>query len=165
MQFLDGGTKMKTRFQCSATVRTRRRANQRGNALIEFALCAVFLVMITVAVTDFSRLFQVADTAASAAAAGAQYGALSPAHWSDFTGQQTASLNDAGNTPGVTATGSNTCYCSVGGASTTCPATCGVGSPMTYVTVTVTVPFTSYFSYPWMPSVPSVTTTNSVRVQ
>ena len=143
----------------------RRRLNQRGNTLIEFALCSVLLMLVTVGVTDFSRLFAVADTAASAAAAGAQYGALSPAHWSDFTGMQNAALNDAGNATGVTAVGSNTCYCSVGGLPTTCPASCGSTSPITYVTVKVTVPFTAYFNYPWMPTLPSITTTSSVRVQ
>jgi Flp pilus assembly protein TadG len=142
-----------------------KRANQRGSALIEFALCSVLLMLITVGITDFSRLFAVADMATSAAAAGAQYGALSPAHWSDFTGMQTAALNDASNAPGVTATATNTCYCSLGSTPTTCPASCGSGSPITYVTVTVTVPFAAYFSYPWMPQVPSITTTNTVRVQ
>src|SRR5579862_2892850 len=154
-------TKMTTKINPSAG----RRANQRGNALIEFALCSVLMMLIAVGVTDFARLFAVADMAASAASAGAQYGALSPAHWSDYTGQQTAALNDAGNATGVTATGSNTCYCILGGSAVTCPATCGTGSPMTYVTVTVTVPFNSYFSYPWMPSLPSMTSSNSVRVQ
>src|SRR5579862_996314 len=112
---------MYTKIQVCA----KRRAGQGGNALIEFALCSVLLLLITVGVTDFSRLFAVADTTANAAAAGAQYGALSPSHWSDFTGIQTAALNDAGNGTGITATASNTCYCTVGGTPTTCPASCG----------------------------------------
>jgi Flp pilus assembly protein TadG len=153
---------MKTKIQCAAG----RRAKQRGNALIEFALCSVFMMMVTVGITDFSRLFAVADMSASAASAGCQYGALSPAHWSDFTGIQTAALNDAANATGVTATASNTCYCSLGSTATTCPASCGNGvTPITYVTVSVTAPFTSYFSYPWMPNIPSITTRSTVRVQ
>jgi Flp pilus assembly protein TadG len=148
----------------------RKRARQgrdgeRGNALIEFALCAVIMLLLTVGVTDFARLFAAADMAASAASAGAQYGALSPAHWSDYTGMQSAALNDAGNASGVTATGSNTCYCYTG-TSVDCPADCsGGGSAMTYITVKVTVPFTPLFPYPWMPSVTSMSTSNSVRVQ
>jgi Flp pilus assembly protein TadG len=152
---------MRSRIQVSAG----RRGTQRGNAMIEFALCAVLLMLVTVGVTDFARLFTVADTAASAAAAGAGYGALSPAHWSDFAGMQTAALNDAGNATGVTAVGSNTCYCSMGGDPITCPASCNIGTPMTYVTVRVTVPYTTYFTYPWMPNLPSITTSSSVRVQ
>jgi Flp pilus assembly protein TadG len=161
---------MKTKLMPAVGLRTRgRRINQRGNALIEFALCSILLMFIIVGITDFSRLFTVADTAASAAAAGAQYGALSPAHWSDFAGMQNAALNDAGTaavTAGATAAGTNVCYCSLGGGTTTCPASCGTGgTPITYVSVTVTVPFLAYFNYPWMPSVPSITTNNSVRVQ
>lgn len=152
---------MRTRIQVSA----RRRGTQRGNAMIEFGLCAVVLMLITVGITDFARLFTVADMAASAAAAGAGYGALSPAHWSDYTGMQTAALNDTGNARGVTAVGSNTCYCTPGGDPTTCPASCGTGTAMTYITVRVTVPYTSYFSYPWMPTLPSMSSTSSVRVQ
>jgi Flp pilus assembly protein TadG len=152
---------MRTRIQVSA----RRRGTQRGNAMIEFGLCAVVLMLITVGITDFARLFTVADMAASAAAAGAGYGALSPAHWSDYTGMQTAALNDTGNARGVTAVGSNTCYCTLGGDPTTCPASCGTGTAMTYITVRVTVPYTSYFSYPWMPTLPSMSSTSSVRVQ
>lgn len=152
---------MRSRIQVTAG----RRGTQRGNAMIEFALCSVLLMLITVGVTDFARLFTVADMAASAAAAGTGYGALSPAHWSDYTGMQTAALNDAGNAKGVTAVGSNTCYCALGGEPTTCPASCSIGSAMTYVTVKVTVPYTSYFSYPWMPTLPSITTSTSVRVQ
>src|ERR1035438_3338557 len=117
---------MRTRAQCGAE--TGGRVNQRGNTLIEFALCSVLLMLITVGVTDFSRLFAVADTAASAAAAGTQYGALSPAHWSDYTGMRTAALNDAANATGVTAVATNTCYCSLGSAVTTCPASCTSGS-------------------------------------
>src|SRR5689334_19585820 len=101
-----------------------RRKNQRGNALVEFALSAVVMVMITVGVTDFARLFSVAEVAQRAAAAGAQYGALSPAHWSDFTGIQTAALNDANNQSGYTVTPSNTCYCQLGGTPVSCPADC-----------------------------------------
>jgi Flp pilus assembly protein TadG len=155
-------TMMKTKIKPSPA----RRANQRGNAMVEFAICAVVLMMITIGVTDFSRLFSVAEVSASAAAAGAQYGALSPAHWSDFAGIQEAAQDDAGNVSNATATASNTCYCTVGGLPVTCPADCsGGGSPMTYITVTVSTPFSSAFNYPWMPAVTSISSTNSVRVQ
>src|SRR5580693_2362767 len=98
----------RTTFNRPSTLRARcRRARLRGNTLVEFAVCSVLLVLITVAVTDFSRLFSAADTAASAAAAGAQYGALSPAHWSDFTGMQNAAANDAGPAANITVSATN----------------------------------------------------------
>jgi hypothetical protein len=123
-------------------------------------------MLLTVGVTDFSRLFAIADVAASAAAAGAQYGALSPSHWSDTQGIHDAAIADAGSTlTGVTVTPSTTCYCNLGGIATTCPASCGGASQIEYVTVSVTVPSTSYFSYPWMPTISSLTSIDSVRVQ
>jgi Flp pilus assembly protein TadG len=153
---------MKTKINPSPA----RRASQRGNAMIEFAICAVVMVMITVGVTDFSRMFSVAEVTASAAAAGAQYGALSPAHWSDFAGIQEAAQDDAGSFSNATATASNTCYCTVGGIAVTCPADCsGGGSPMMYITVNVSAPYSSAFNYPWMPAVPTISSTNTVRVQ
>src|SRR5438552_9563792 len=114
----------------------KRQARQRGNALVEFAICSVCLLLITVGVTDFARLFTIADMAASAAAAGTQYGSLSPSHWADYTGMQHAALDDTGNLTGATATPSQTCYCSVGGQAVTCPAetSCTSGSPETYIT-------------------------------
>lgn len=146
-------------------IKSNRRKNQRGNALMEFAICSFLIMMLTAGVTEFSRSFSAADMAASAAEAGAQYGALSPAHWSDYAGMQAAALNDANNMTGVTATASNTCYCQLGGIPVTCPASCSSGSPITYVTVQVTVPFTSILSLPYIPTTPTLTSTNSVRVQ
>ena len=145
----------------------RRRTRQRGNALIEFALCSVLLLIITAGVTDFARLFTIADMAASSASAGTQYGALSPAHYGDFAGMQDAALEDTGYLTGATATASQTCYCNVGGSAVTCPATgCGGGgSPEAYVTVQTSVPFTPIFTYPWIPTLISVSGSSTVRVQ
>ena len=143
-----------------------RQERQKGNALIEFALCSVLLLIITAGVTDFARLFTIADMAVSAAAAGTQYGALSPAHYGDFAGMQDAALEDTGYLDGATATASQTCYCNVGGSAVTCPATgCGGGSPEAYIKVETSVPFTPIFTYPWIPSVLSVSGSSSVRVQ
>jgi hypothetical protein len=47
-----------------------RKARQRGNALIEFALSATLLFTLFVDVVSFSRLFNIANMAAGAAMAG-----------------------------------------------------------------------------------------------
>jgi Flp pilus assembly protein TadG len=145
----------------------KRQARQRGNALVEFAICSVCLLLITIGVTDFARLLTTAQIAAGGAAAGTDYGSLSPAHYTDFTGMQDAALEDMGNLTGATATASQTCYCSIGGQPVTCPAesSCTSGSPETYITIRTTVPFTPSFSYPWMPAVSSVSSSTSRRVQ
>lgn len=134
---------------------------------MEFALCSVLLMLITVGVTDFSRLFTVADMAASAAAAGTQYGSLSPAHYTDYAGMQNAALDDLGHMMGVTAAASQTCYCGYGGSPVPCPADCSHsgGTPEIYVTVNVSVPFSPAFSYPWVPNVSSISGSSSIRVQ
>ena len=142
-----------------------RRARQRGNALIEFALASTLLLMLFVGVTGFSRIFNVANLASGAAMAGIQYGALSPSHNGDFTGMQTAALNDTGNYPGATATASQFCSCSVGGTRVSCPASCTTGSPETYIQVVVTIPYQTIVSLPSIPSPVNITQSASARVQ
>ena len=140
-----------------------RRKDQRGSALLEFAICAVMLLLITCGVTDFSRLFFFADMATGAAAAGTQYGTLSPAHWSDFAGMQTAALNDTGNLSTATATAVQKCYCTIGGDPVSCPADCTTAE--TYVQVKVTIAYTPIFTYPLLPNVTSLSSVSTVRVQ
>ena len=143
----------------------RRRARQGGNALIEFALCSGVLLMMTAGVSDFARLFNLANMATGAASAGIQYAALGPHNWSDTTGIQNAALADTGNYTGATATPTTFCTCSIGGTQTTCPATCNTGSPETYVQVVVTIPYTPVFSYPGLPNPMSVSQLACARVQ
>src|SRR5258706_2612616 len=140
-----------------------RQKNQRGSALIEFALCSVLLLMITCGTTEFARMITLETKATGAAEAGTQYGALSPAHWSDFTGMQTAALNDIPNASGATVTAVQKCYCTLGGDPVTCPADCG--TPYTYVQVKVTIPYTPVFAYPMIPSTTSLSSVSTVRVQ
>src|SRR5579872_806251 len=143
-----------------------RRKNQRGNAIVEFALAATLMLLMFCGVTGFSRIFNVANMAAGAAEAGVQYGALSPAHNGDFTGMQTAALNDTGNYTGATATAAQVCYCSVGGTVTTCPASCsGSDSPETYIQVTVTIPYSPVINFPMLPDPINITESAMARVQ
>ena len=133
--------------------------------MIEFALSSSLLLMLFVGVTGFSRIFNIANMASGAAMAGIQYGALSPSHNGDFTGMQTAALNDTGNYPGATATASQFCSCSVGGAQVCCPATCSSGSPQTYIQVVVTIPYQSVVSLPSIPNPVNITQSACARVQ
>ncbi|SRR5579883_174319 len=147
------------------TVTQNRRQGQRGNALIEFSLLAVVLFMFACGIADFGRLPALAIMAAGAAESGVQYGALSPAHYGDLSGMQTAALQATGNYNGATAVASQFCACSVGGAHVDCPASCDTGSPETYVQVVVTIPYTSILSYPWVPNPVSISQLACTRVQ
>ena len=144
---------------------TSRSKKQGGNALIEFALCSSVLFLMVTGITDFARLFNLADMTAGAASAGIQYGALSPAHYGDLTGMQNAALADTGNYPNATATATQFCTCGVGGTQVTCPATCFGSSPATYIQVTVTIPYQSIWSYPGIPNPINVTQVACARVQ
>jgi Flp pilus assembly protein TadG len=143
-----------------------RRRRQRGNVLVEFAMTSTVLLIIACGVTGFSRIFNIASMAAGAAAAGVQYGGLSPAHYGNLTGMQNAALADTGNYPGATATASQFCACSLGGTQVSCPATCSSGAtPETYIQVSVTIPYQSVISYPMLPNPVNVTQVACARVQ
>jgi Flp pilus assembly protein TadG len=133
--------------------------------LIEFALSSTLLFLIMFGVIDFSRIFSSACAVQGAARAGTQYGMLSPAHYNDFAGMQNAALADAGSPGGMTATASQFCACSIGGARQSCPATCSSGSPETYIEVDVSMAYSTMFSYPGVPAVTNLAGSSIVRVQ
>jgi Flp pilus assembly protein TadG len=136
-----------------------------GNMLIEFALASSLLFLLMFGVIDFSRIFSTAGAVQGAARAGTQYGMLSPAHYNDFAGMQNAALANAGSPTGMTATASQFCACSIGGAQQSCPATCSSGSPETYIKMVVTMAYTTTFSYPGIPHVTNLSGNSVVRVQ
>jgi hypothetical protein len=115
------------------------------------------LLLVAAGVTDFARVFNTADMAASAASAGLQYGSMSPAHYGDLAGMQDAAVDDAGSDSGITAVASQFCTCSIGGAGVDCPATCtGSDTAETYIKVTTTIPFSPLFQFPLIPSVTNI---------
>ena len=142
-----------------------RSTAEAGNMLIEFALSSSLLFLIMFGVIDFSRIFSSACAVQGAARAGTQYGMLSPAHYNDFTGMQNAALANAGSPSGMTATASQFCACSIGGAQQGCPATCSSGTPETYIEMVVSWPYTTTFSYPGIPHVTNLSANSMVRVQ
>ncbi len=77
---------------------SKRRNQQRGNALIEAGLIAPVMFLMLSGVIDFGRAFYYTDAAASAARAGAQYGIQSPANFNNVVGMEVAALNDANAT-------------------------------------------------------------------
>jgi len=133
--------------------------------LIEFALSNSLLFLIMFGVIDFSRIFSSACVVQGAARAGTQYGMLSPAHYNDFTGMQNAALANAGSPSGMTAAASQFCACGIGGSHQSCPATCSSGTPETYIQMTVSMPYTTTFSYPGVPHVTNLSGSSVVRVQ
>jgi Flp pilus assembly protein TadG len=134
--------------------------------LIEFSLISSVLLMMTLGVVDFGRMFNYGNAAMSAAQAGTAFGALSPANYSDLAGMESAARADASGYSGVNAVASQVCRCQIGGAPVSCPATCsGSGSPQTYIQVEVTIPFNMIAGLPWLPSLTSVRGKSVIRVE
>jgi Flp pilus assembly protein TadG len=144
---------------------TSRAHRRSGSLLLEFALSSTLLFLLMFGVVDFSRIFSQACAVQGAARAGTQYGMLSPAHYNDLAGMQNAALTSAGSPSGMSATASQFCTCSIGGAPQSCPATCSSGSPETYIQVNVTMPYSTMYSYPGVPAVTNLSGTSTVRVQ
>ena len=139
--------------------------SRAGNILVEFALSSSVLFLLMFGVIDFSRIFSSACMVQGAAHAGTQYGILSPAHYNDFAGMQSAALANAGNPQGMTATASQFCACSIGGPRQDCPATCSTGTPETYIEMAVSMPYTTMCAYPGIRGSTHLSATSIVRVQ
>lgn len=116
---------------------------RRGNAILEAALATPLLMLILVSVIDFGRAFYFADIAAGAARAGAGYGAISSANFSNYTGMQSAAGADAANVPNFSAVA--TSFCQVAGTTVDC-----TSNPNSegYVKVTTSITYPLIITWP-----------------
>ncbi|HLJ49917.1 MAG TPA: TadE/TadG family type IV pilus assembly protein [Bryobacteraceae bacterium] len=141
---------------------------RRGSVILEFAVASTVLMLMTFGVIDFARVFYTANVVDSAARAGTQYGMQSQAHI-DFSGMQTAAYNDAGyaagNSAGFSATATQFCTCSIGGASVDCNSSCGSSALEKYIQVSTSMPFSTLLSIPGLPQTINQTATSTIRVQ
>lgn len=77
-------TQLPGRVAPQATANQRRRTTtrtQRGQSLVEFALVLPFLLMLVLAIGDFSRWYSTAIAVQAAAREAADYGAFKPSRW------------------------------------------------------------------------------------
>jgi Flp pilus assembly protein TadG len=82
----------------------RRKRSQRGATIIEFALVAFQLILIMLALFEFSRMVLVTTTVANAARTGVRYAIV---HGSTRTGTGTDGPSGPGQTANVSATVTN----------------------------------------------------------
>jgi len=124
------------------------RASERGQALVEIALCVPLLMLFLIGAIDLGRLSQFDTTLESAARAGAQYGSLNLVTANDGTGMTTAAQNDLPSwASNFTVSPSSYCQCP-GGAAASCTATaCSTSHRLLYVSVSVTGTFRPFFHY------------------
>jgi Flp pilus assembly protein TadG len=132
--------------------------NQRGSAMLEFALVGTVLLLLLFGIADFGRLFYAAIEVANAAAAGANYGAFSSgSHVTDTTGISDAAKNEA---PELTLGVNSTAVCQDSSGNTE---TCSTAGAYKYVRVTVTYTFNTLFKYPLIPASANLSKTVMMR--
>src|SRR5713226_6481438 len=73
----------------------RTRRNQKGSAMVEFALGSTVLLLFLFGTADFGRLFYYSIEVANAAAAGADYGSFKSTNMTDTAGISTTAKNEA----------------------------------------------------------------------
>jgi Flp pilus assembly protein TadG len=153
---------------------------QGGNALVEFAVVAPFLILLTVGVLDLGRYAYFSIQVANAARAGAAYGSQNLVTAKNTTGMAAAVAADVSPNPIGTITASpaptylygcwDTSSASLASpfpAATTAANGCSVSTqtPVPYVQVSATGQLKALINVPYLPSTITVTSTSVMRVQ
>lgn len=131
--------------------------------MVEFALAAPLLLLLTAGVLNFAMLLRTASSVSDAARAGAQYGSQSTALASDSAGIRTAALQAAPGIAGMTASSVRSCQCAGGGA-VSCTGHCS-GAMLVYIAVTTQANAPTVFRYSPLTFPSHVTSTANMRVQ
>lgn len=123
--------------------------------MIEFALTAPVLLLLTAGALNYGLALRTAISVAEAARAGAQYGSVSTVNAADFAAIRAAAANAAPNLSGLTVTPTKSCRCA-NGSSVGCSGSCGSGAVEVYIEVTARATATIALSYPGLPFTGSV---------
>jgi Flp pilus assembly protein TadG len=144
----------------------------KGGAMIEFALVFPLLLLLCLGATDFGRLFFNAVTLANAASVGAFHGAQNNVTAAQSALMVTRAEQDANNLDGVNGTAALFCECpgspaaqvdcSLATDATACP---GYGPPRAYVRTDLQQTFNTVVNYPGIPASTVVRRTAFMRVQ
>jgi len=133
----------------------------RGQSAVELALVTPILIVLLVVAADFGRVFYTSIAVNNAARAGAQYGSESIVTAADSAGITAAAKTDGWSGLNVSA---SQCTCETSTIVAACATSYCTNNPAaTYVTVTVTAPFTTLVNYPGLPS--SITLTGHAIMQ
>jgi Flp pilus assembly protein TadG len=130
----------------------RRRKNQSGSILVEFALWFTLLIMLGVSALSFGMAVQRSIMVADAANAGALYGANTSYGATDIAGMAQAVMNAGAGVPNLTAVASYWCKCSPTGSVVACTSACGTDQPIYYVQVTASATYPNFFRYLGLPA-------------
>ena len=144
-----------------------------GTSMVEFAFTAPILIFLLIGLIELGRFAFFAILAASAARAGAQYGAQDLVTAFDTAGITNAAVQDGQNLPNWSPTNGGQVtvnqLCSVsGGALHSCASvensTTAPVNTVYYVQVQVTGQFSSLLNYPGIPSSIPITGSATIRI-
>jgi Flp pilus assembly protein TadG len=125
-------------FTILSAVSRQSKGQERGQALVEFALLVPLLLFLILIVVDFGRIFYTYDAVANSAREGARYWALYPGQTADTQRRAEHELAcDSGTTPSVCSTLGVAISSPDAGCLNTqrgCPATVTVSSDFTVLT-------------------------------
>jgi Flp pilus assembly protein TadG len=145
------------------------RINERGQAILEFALMLPCLMLLSVGVIEVGRAIYYTIEVNNAATVGVEYGGQGYETETDTPGMQTKAMADAINLPSMTASATYGCTCDEG-AGTSCtypvPPTSSCAAPkksdgsdctspahiVTCVQVSTQATINPLFNYPGLPS-------------
>ena len=130
-----------------------------GVAIVELALIAPFLILLTIGIIDIGRFARDSIEISNAARAGAEFGAYSAANSTNVMGIQSAATSDATDVALLSTDVSSSTYCSCGATPGTPVVACNP-TPVCaasdhrdmFVTVTVTKSFKPLIGYPGITS-------------
>ncbi|HTY55960.1 MAG TPA: TadE/TadG family type IV pilus assembly protein [Candidatus Binataceae bacterium] len=138
---------------------------QLGQSVVEFSLIAAVTMTLLLAASDFSRMFFTSIAVNDAARAGAQYGSQNLVTAADIAGMESAATTDGTNISGLSATASQ-CTCGTSTTVAACASNYCTNNPgATYVTVNTRATFTTFVTYPGIPSSTTLTGQAIMQVQ
>ena len=140
--------------------------SERGNAIVEFAICVPVFLTLVLAAVDFSRLFFETTIASNAAAAGSFYGAQDVRYSTDYSGMSAVAAQDSTEVDGTTISADRYCDCPDGTIIDPCTTSCvGYGPPRVYMRARVQKNFTTLGWYPGIPETTVIDMRRWIRVQ
>jgi Flp pilus assembly protein TadG len=134
--------------------------------MVEFVVALPLLMLLFVGVADYARIHSRASVVATAARAGAQYGAQNLTTSGDTANINQSARNEAVEVGTISVQPSRVCRCSNGAIVNCISGTCaGYGAPRVYVVVTTSASIATLIDYPGLPRSIPVSRTASLRVQ
>jgi Flp pilus assembly protein TadG len=141
---------------------------ESGGALVELAVILPILILISIGVMDYGRVYFTSVAVVNAARAGAEWGAFGEqgGYLNDTDIQNFAKL-DGAEAGTITVTSNHECRCPGSGATVSCTTACssGYGMPKVFVVVTATKTVNLILKYPGLPTSVTISRTATFRAQ